>query len=98
MLSTTRRRAVLPRTLWASPRTRVPTAQLSLSLRAYSVVNAPLPKKRKVWDSVDEAVRDVKSGDVILSGGKSRRCLEESAVDSTFRAMQGLDSVAHQIR
>lgn len=30
---------------------------------------APVPRKRKVWDLVDEAVRDVKSGDTLLSGG-----------------------------
>lgn len=27
------------------------------------------PKSRKVYDSADEAVRDVKSGDILLSGG-----------------------------
>jgi len=31
----------------------------------------PVPKRKKVWDSVDEAVRDVKSGDVLLCGGQS---------------------------
>jgi hypothetical protein len=31
----------------------------------------PVPRKRKVWDSVDEAVDDVKSGDTLLSGGLS---------------------------
>jgi 3-oxoacid CoA-transferase len=30
----------------------------------------PIPKRKKVWDSVDEAVRDVKSGDVLLCGGQ----------------------------
>ena len=30
---------------------------------------APVPRKRKVWDSVDEAIKDVKSGDILLSGG-----------------------------
>ncbi|GJE95159.1 3-oxoacid CoA-transferase [Phanerochaete sordida] len=71
MLRTTTRRVFLPRTLWASPRTAVPTSQLSLSLRAYAAVasDAPVPKKRKVWDSVDDAIKDVKSGDVLLSGG-----------------------------
>lgn len=29
----------------------------------------PVPRKRKVWDSVDEAIKDVKSGDTLLSGG-----------------------------
>lgn len=28
-----------------------------------------MPKKTKVWASADEAVKDVKSGDVVLSGG-----------------------------
>ncbi|TRM62648.1 hypothetical protein BD626DRAFT_557975 [Schizophyllum amplum] len=28
-----------------------------------------MPSKRKVWDSVDEAVKDVKSGDTLLVGG-----------------------------
>ena len=40
--------------------------------RFYSVVaDAPAPTKRKVWDSVEEAIADVKSGDVLLSGGTS---------------------------
>jgi len=30
---------------------------------------ASIPHKRKVWDSVDEAIRDVKFGDTLLSGG-----------------------------
>lgn len=34
------------------------------------VANAPAPAKTKVWDSVDEAVKDVKSGDILLSGGQ----------------------------
>ena len=40
--------------------------------RAYSTA-APgaVPKKKKVWDSVDEAIADVRSGDVLLSGGES---------------------------
>lgn len=32
---------------------------------------APIPDVQKVWDSADEAVKDVKSGDTILSGGKN---------------------------
>lgn len=40
-------------------------------VRAYTVPADPhIPKKTKVWDSVDEAVGTVKSGDVLLSGGK----------------------------
>lgn len=33
------------------------------------VTDVPIPKKSKVWDNVQEAIKDVKSGDVILSGG-----------------------------
>ncbi|KAF7359303.1 Succinyl-CoA:3-ketoacid-coenzyme A transferase [Mycena sanguinolenta] len=36
--------------------------------RNYSLPSEP-PKKSKVWDSADEAVRDIKSGDVLLCAG-----------------------------
>jgi len=40
------------------------------SLRFLNVATgAPASHKRKVWDSVDEAIRDVKPGDTLLSGG-----------------------------
>ena len=35
------------------------------------VLNAPISSKTKVWKSIDDAVKDVKSGDNLLSGGKS---------------------------
>lgn len=37
----------------------------------YSTVAAEeaVPRRKKVWDSVDEAIQDVKSGDVVLSAG-----------------------------
>ena len=39
-------------------------------VRYYAVVaTSAVPQKSKVWDSVDQAVKDVKSGDVLLSGG-----------------------------
>ncbi|KAI0082786.1 3-oxoacid CoA-transferase [Panus rudis PR-1116 ss-1] len=39
-------------------------------VRCYSTpVDIPVPSKTKVWDSVDEAIKDVKSGDTLLSGG-----------------------------
>ena len=41
-----------------------------LRTRNYSVSTSS-PKRRKVWDSADEAVKDVKTGDVLLSGGRS---------------------------
>ena len=31
----------------------------------------PIPNKSKVWDSADEAVKDIKSGSVLLCGGES---------------------------
>lgn len=44
-----------------------------LRIRYYSVgstqAELPVPNKTKVWDSVDEAVKDVRSGDTLLSGG-----------------------------
>jgi hypothetical protein len=42
----------------------------SRGVRAYTVVaDAAVPKKKKVWESADEAVADIKSGSMILSGG-----------------------------
>src|ERR1700761_34227 len=38
--------------------------------RYYSTpVDIPVPTKSKVWVSADEAVKDIKSGSVVLSGG-----------------------------
>ena len=49
-------------------------------IRFYSVVaNASRPKKTKVWDSVDDALKDVKSGDTILSGGELWRATVQGA-------------------
>ena len=55
-------------------------AALSLRVprrRAYSTPvdgGAPVPKVNKIWDSVDDALRAVKSGDTVLSGGASGSC------------------------
>ena len=59
-----------------SPRT-TPLLHLTPT-RLYSVVadTADVPKKSKVWDSIDEAVKVVKPGDTILSGGE---CLTSDA-------------------
>lgn len=44
---------------------------MSFRIKTYStVVDIPVPNKKKVWDSADEAVKDVKPGDVLLSGGE----------------------------
>ncbi|KAF8580863.1 3-oxoacid CoA-transferase [Ramaria rubella] len=39
--------------------------------RTYStpLEQAPVPQVNKVWDDIDQAVKDVKSGDTVLSGG-----------------------------
>ena len=50
-----------------------------LRARSYSVVVSS-SRRQKVWDSVDEAVKDVKSGDVLLTGGRSptTKCLRNT--------------------
>lgn len=59
-----------PASLRSTRRGRHPSV---VSVRWLAVVaNAPIPKKTKVWDSIDEAIKDVKSGDILLSGGASR--------------------------
>ena len=48
--------------------------RLVLSFRYYST---PVRRPRsKVWASADEAVKSVKSGDVLLCGGESLRSVE----------------------
>ena len=39
-----------------------------IQTRSYAQVGTP-PKSHKVYDSAAEAVKDVKSGDIVLSGG-----------------------------
>lgn len=50
---------------------RAGAVPLGLGRRAYSDPALPngAPRSKKVWDSVDEAVSDIKSGDTLLSGG-----------------------------
>lgn len=45
-----------------------PTSNFILLRRWYHVAD-PVPSKRKVWDSVEDAVKDVKAGDTLLCGG-----------------------------
>ncbi|KAH8106778.1 3-oxoacid CoA-transferase [Cristinia sonorae] len=62
-LSTTRRVA-------RGPFSRLSPRTVAVPVRLYSVaVDVNTPRKSKVWDSVDEAVKVVKSGDTLLSGG-----------------------------
>lgn len=46
------------------------TGPTLLHLRKYSVAkDVPIPSKSKVFASIDEAVKDVKSGDVLFVAG-----------------------------
>lgn len=56
-----------PRPRLAGPGPRLWLRATPVFLRGIS--NIPTPKKSKVWDSVDDAVKDVKSGDIVLCGG-----------------------------
>lgn len=38
-------------------------------IRHYAAPAQAAPKRKKVWGSADTAVLDVKSGDIVLSGG-----------------------------
>ena len=44
---------------------------LRVTRRAYSTPlnEASVPKVKKVWDDIDDAVKAIKSGDTLLSGG-----------------------------
>jgi 3-oxoacid CoA-transferase len=73
MLNAARRRVLpsaRPRFLW-SPIVGAPRVQ-HIAVRTI-IANAPIPKKTKVWDSVDDAVADIKDGSTILSGGTLTR-------------------------
>ncbi|KAI0797618.1 3-oxoacid CoA-transferase [Abortiporus biennis] len=68
------------------PLFRVRFAAVSLP-RFYSVVAdaSAIPKKTKVWSSADEAVKDVKSGDTILSGGFGLCGIPETLIEALTR-------------
>lgn len=57
---------------------------IATRLRYYSVVG-DAPRKTKVWDSVDEAVKDVKTGDIILSGGFGLCGIPETLISALTR-------------
>lgn len=47
------------------------------SSRKYSIpTDAPITPKSKLWNSAEEAVKDVKSGDVLLCGGLLILCFK----------------------
>ncbi|KAH7927093.1 3-oxoacid CoA-transferase [Leucogyrophana mollusca] len=86
---------LLPKT---SPRAalRSRTFALHVRIRHYSVAGQA-PKKRKVWDSVDEAVADVKSGDILLSGGFGLCGTPETLISALARrtGVHGLTAVSN---
>ncbi|KAK7693693.1 hypothetical protein QCA50_003264 [Cerrena zonata] len=75
MLNSTTKRATLRggfrKVSVASPTIALGTSTaLRLKVRCYSTpTDIPVPNKSKVWASAEEAVKDVKSGDTLLSGG-----------------------------
>ncbi|EMD38352.1 hypothetical protein CERSUDRAFT_113512 [Gelatoporia subvermispora B] len=70
MLATTRSVSTRARSAQRVPAFTIRRALIIFRARQYSTsVDLPVPNKTKVWDSADEAVKDVKSGDVLLSGG-----------------------------
>ncbi|CAL1705026.1 unnamed protein product [Somion occarium] len=66
-----------------------PLCRISVTFTAkryFTVVSdAPIPKISKVWQSVDEAVKDVKSGDTILSGGFGLCGIPETLIKALSR-------------
>ncbi|TFY83241.1 hypothetical protein EWM64_g773 [Hericium alpestre] len=66
--------------------------------RFYSVVQAPVPSSsKKVWKSVDEAIKGVKSGDTILSGGFGLCGIPETLIKAMTRRSEvtGLTAVSN---
>ena len=49
--------------------------RISLFVRVRYLQTATPVRNKKLWDSVDDAVKDVKSGDVLLCGGQYHRNL-----------------------
>ncbi|KAH7908582.1 3-oxoacid CoA-transferase [Hygrophoropsis aurantiaca] len=71
---------------------------LHVRIRHYSVaVGGQAPKRRKVWDSADEAVADVKSGDILLSGGFGLCGTPETLISalSKRKGISGLTAVSN---
>ncbi|KAH8106777.1 3-oxoacid CoA-transferase [Cristinia sonorae] len=76
-------------------RLRLTTALLR---RPYSVVvDAPVPKKSKVYENVQDALKDIKSGDVILSGGFGLCGIPETLIKALTKRtdIKGLTAVSN---
>jgi hypothetical protein len=65
---------MLSATLFRRPNSRTSFLVVHF-VRSYTVPAGQQVPKKKVWDSVDEAVSAVKSGDVLLSGGMPLRSI-----------------------
>mgnify|MGYP002402594563 FL=1 len=60
-----------------------------LTVRLYSIaLDKSNPKTSKVWASADEAVRDVKSGDILLCGGEFRIDLALTMLSDDVQALE----------
>ncbi|KAI0950454.1 hypothetical protein AcV7_008914 [Taiwanofungus camphoratus] len=74
---------------------RRPALLISARVRYYSVVtDAPIPKKSKVWDSIEEAVKVVKSGDILLCGGFGLCGIPETLIKALSQRTDVKDIVA----
>ncbi|KAI0273716.1 3-oxoacid CoA-transferase [Gloeopeniophorella convolvens] len=71
----------------------------STAIRLFSVAPALLPKnlKTKVWTSASDAIRDVKSGDIVLSGGFGLCGIPETLIKalSVRKEIVGLTAVSN---
>ncbi|KAI0082785.1 nagb/rpia/CoA transferase-like protein [Panus rudis PR-1116 ss-1] len=77
------------------PITRIRLTANLLTRRYLSVVaEAKRPSKSKVWASVDEAVKDVKSGDTLLSGGFGLCGIPETLIVALSKRTDVKDLVA----
>ncbi|KAI0320085.1 3-oxoacid CoA-transferase [Amylostereum chailletii] len=77
---------------------RVHLSARPIPLRSYSIATkAPVPQSKKVWDSADDAVRDVRSGDTILSGGFGLCGIPETLIEALAKRsdVQNLTAVSN---
>ena len=58
--------------------------RISLFIRVRYLQTATPARNKKLWDSVDDAVKDVKSGDVLLCGGQYPRNLIVQSLSNTL--------------
>ena len=71
--------------------------RISLFIRVRYLQTATPTRNKKLWDSVDDAVKDVKSGDVLLCGGQYPRNLIMQSLSNTLFFAQVLDSPEFQV-